>query len=90
MKKLLIGAFALSLAIAPAAEAILVILPELYASKFCKLRQAGLSIDDATKVAMSDSVVEGKSIKITYNGQEYDADVVQAHLAVKERCPDLL
>ena len=90
MKRLFILAVALFSAAAPVGASGLIILPNLYASEFCKLRKAGLSVEDATTVAMRASTIQGESTKVTYNGQEVDSDVLQAALAVSERCPSLL
>lgn len=90
MKRLLIIAAALFAVAAPVEAGDKVILPNLYSAEYCKLRRAGLSVKDATAVAVRASLVSGQSVKVTYNGEQVDSDVLQATLAVAERCPSLL
>lgn len=88
MKKLLIAAGALMLALP--VQAGTVILPNLYAREYCSLRELGVNSDEATRAAMMESTISGTPVKVTINGREYDHDVVKAARAVRARCPQFL
>ena len=90
MKKLFLAAAASLAVVAPAQASNMVILPNLYAREFCSLRQAGVSKEDATAVAVKEASIPGRPVKITYNGERIDADALQAAMAVSELCPSLL
>lgn len=87
MKSFLFTAVALLLT-APAAHAG-EILPNLYAKHYCDLRAIGVNTEDAVSAAVYKSYIRsGYSPKVRLaDGREIDADVVQAHLAAKQRCP---
>lgn len=87
MKKFIL---ALSFVFSPIAVNAGQVLPSLYASKFCEMRAAGLSKEDAAKVAMQDAYISsGQAAKVTWNGRLIDSDVLQASIAVVKKCPDL-
>lgn len=88
MKKLLLAALATTAFALPSQAGVL--LPNLYAREFCSMREMGASISDATKVAARASYVSGEAVKVTINGQEFDADVLQAARAAEELCPNLV
>tara|TARA_B100001063_G_scaffold172801_1_gene161905 strand:+ start:778 stop:1044 length:267 start_codon:yes stop_codon:yes gene_type:complete len=69
------------------AQAGSIILPNLFAREYCSMRDLGVNHDDALKVAVSESIIDGEPIKVTINGQTYDADVIKANRAAMERCP---
>ena len=71
----------------PASAADYVILPNLYASEYCGMRELGVDHAQAVEVAVNESIIRGTPIKVTINGKEYDADVVKANRAAVERCP---
>jgi hypothetical protein len=77
-----LSAFAL---VAPAQAGVL--LPQTYADQFCGLRDMGVDIDDAMRAATVGSMIDGTPVVVMLNGQEYDADVIQAGRAVSQRCP---
>lgn len=80
------GAAALALIAAPAQAA--TILPMLYASTYCELRDMGLSDDDARSAAMRQAMVPGDNwVTVTYNGKQTTSDVILSVRAVIERCP---
>lgn len=86
MKKLI---FALAFALSPIAVNAGEILPNIYAYKFCEMRAAGLSKNDAMKVAMDAAYVSStNSRKVFWNGQYVDADVLQTTIAVMKLCPE--
>ena len=76
------------LAVTPAAMAGQ-LMPNLYASEFCSLRDMGVSSDEARAAAISTAYVSSLPDlpQVTINGSKYDADVVQAYRAVSNRCP---
>jgi len=67
-----------------------IILPNLFATEFCSLREMGASNDEAMRAAVETSMVDGESVTITIGGEKYDRDVVQAYRAVQSRCPQYL
>ena len=82
--------FALGFVFSPIAVNAGQVLPNLYASKFCEMRAAGLSKEDATTVAMQEAYISsGYAAKVTWNGKLIDSDVLQASIAVVKKCPDL-
>ncbi len=83
----LIPAFLLGLA--PISQAA-VLLPNLYANEYCSLRAMGVNRDGAARAATKASIVSGDPVKVTINGKQMDADVVQAVREVKNLCPQYL
>jgi len=88
MKKLLLATLALTAIALPSQAGVL--LPNLYAREFCSMRSIGVSEEEAMRVATRASYIEGETIKVTIDGVQYDADVVQAMRATRERCPQYL
>ena len=88
IKSILLAATALTIAIP--AQAGLVILPNLYAREYCSLRALGISDDDASRAAMSESTIQGEPVKVTLNGRQVDLDVIKASQAVADRCPQYM
>ena len=68
------------------------ILPNLYAKEYCSMRELGVNEDESRAAAVAASYVSSLPDlpKVTINGKQYDADVVQAYRATNERCPHLL
>ena len=67
-----------------------IILPNLFATEFCSLREMGASNDEAMRAAVETSLVDGESVTITIGGEKYDRDVVQAYRAVQLHCPQYI
>ncbi len=88
MKKLLLATLALTAIALPSQAGVL--LPNLFAREFCSMRSMGVSEDEAMSVATTASYVEGEAIKVTIDGERYDADVIQAMRATRELCPQYL
>ena len=88
MKKLLLATLALTAIALPSQAGVL--LPNTYAREFCSMRSIGVSEEEAMRVATQASYVSGEAIKITIDGVQYDADVVQAMRATRERCPQYM
>jgi hypothetical protein len=88
MKKLLLATLALTAIALPSQAGVL--LPNTYAREFCSMRSIGVSEEEAMRVATRASYIEGETIKVTIDGVQYDADVVQAMRATRERCPQYL
>ena len=85
MKKLLILASALTFFALPLQAA--VILPSLFATEFCSLRDRGLSYDDAMDMAMKGALVEGTPKRVLFEGIMVDEDVLQSFEAMRNTCP---
>ena len=67
-----------------------VLLPNLFADEYCKMREAGVDDEGSMRWAVRQSMVEGKTITVTLkDGTTSDADVIAANAAAKERCYDL-
>ena len=88
MNKLLLSTLAAFAFIAPAQAGVL--LPNLYASEYCSMRDAGLSKGDSIRVATSAALIEGEPVIVERDGKKYDADVVQSSIAVAQLCPQHL
>jgi len=91
MKKIIAAAVLAATAFAsPAAEAYQ-LLPNLYAKTYCDLRKLGVSYSEALNAAMEVAIVsDGDSSYVTIDGKSQRLDVVQAAVAVTERCPGLM
>lgn len=63
------------------------LLPNLYAERYCSLRQIGVSREQAIGAAVKEYLVPGSAPQVTINGKIYDVDVVEAAAAVKRICP---
>lgn len=64
------------------------IMPMLYATKFCELRSIGVSKDDAIRGAIDYSYNKDlPSVKIKWQGQLVEADVLNAALETRKLCP---
>jgi hypothetical protein len=87
MKSILVSFAAFNIFSAPA-QAQYVILPHLYAEKYCILRYAGASYEDAIKAAISESMVTGTRNNVTINGKVYGTDIIEATNAVQRKCPE--
>ena len=88
MKKLLLATLAITAIAIPAQAGVL--LPNLFAREFCSMRSMGVSEDEAMTVATRASIVSGEAVKVTIDGEQYDADVLQALRAANERCPQFM
>ena len=67
------------------------ILPNLYASKFCELRAAGVDYEGAMQVATrSASVDDDNWVMVTAWGKSRRSDIVESVLAVEKLCPRLM
>jgi len=68
------------------------LMPNLYASEYCSMRELGVSKEESRRVAVSASYVASlpNLPQVTINGEQYDADVIQAYRETNERCPHLL
>ena len=88
MKKFI---FALTLILSPCAANARQILPYLYASKFCELSAAGVDLNDARKIAITESITSsGSSVQINYQGKKINSDALQAAIAVSKMCPQYM
>ena len=64
------------------------ILPNVFAARFCELRSIGVSKDDAMTAAFRDSVIDGQAPQVKLsNGSTIGSDVVLSFNAVQRRCP---
>ena len=79
------------MAVAPAAMAGQ-LMPNLYASEYCSMRELGVSKAEARRSAVSTAYVSSLPDlpQVTIDGKQYDTDVIQAYRAVKSRCPHYL
>lgn len=88
MKKFI---FALTLILSPCAANAKQILPYLYASKFCELAAAGVDLNDARKIAITESFISGgSSVQVNYQGKKINSDALQAAIAVSKMCPQYM
>ena len=62
-------------------------LPNLFAREYCTMRSYGVSHDQALEVAVRESAIDGTPVRVTIDGEEYDADVIKANRTALERCP---
>jgi hypothetical protein len=85
MKKFI---FALTFILAPCAVNAGQLLPNLYAFEFCKMRAAGLSVQDSMRVATEEAYISsGEAVKVTWHGKLVDSDILQAMIAISKLCP---
>lgn len=79
------------MAVAPAAMAGQ-LMPNLYASEYCSMRELGVSKAEARRAAVSSAYVSSLPDlpDVTIEGSTYSTDVVQAYRAVQSRCPHYL
>jgi len=88
MKKFI---FALTLIFSPCVANAGQLLPYLYASKFCELAAAGVDLDDARKIAITEAMISGgSSLQVNYNGRLINADSLRAAIAVSKMCPEYM
>ena len=88
MKKFIL---ALTLILSPCAANAGKILPYLYASKFCELAAAGVDLNDARKIAITESTISsGSSVQVNYQGKKVNSDILQAVIAVSKKCPQYM
>ena len=68
------------------------IMPNLYASEYCSMRNLGVNAREARTAAVAASYVSSlpDMPQVTIGGEKFDADVVQAMRAVESRCPQYL
>ena len=86
--KFALSAFAFAFAFIPAQAFSGQILPSLYAAKFCELRTIGVSVEDSIKAATDYSYVSGTdSLKLKWNNQLVNADILNAVLQTNKLCP---
>ena len=64
-----------------------ILLPNLYAREFCEMRAAGVDYDGASSWAVRQSMISGDPIRVRIGDEMYDADVIAANRAVRDRCP---
>jgi len=85
MKKFIVSlALILSPCVANAGQ----LLPYLYASKFCELAAAGVDLNDARIIAITEATVSsGSSVQVNYHGAKVNSDALQAAIAVSKMCP---
>jgi hypothetical protein len=83
--------FALTLIFSPCVANAEQLLPYLYASKFCELAAAGVDLNDARKIAITEATVSsGSSVQVNYHGTKVNADTLQAAIAVSKMCPQYM
>lgn len=82
---ILAAAAAALTSVAPASAAVL--LPNLFAKSYCEMRAMGADHDGSLKWAVGESIIDGEPVKVTINGEVYDADVIAANRAAMDRCP---
>ena len=85
MNKLLLSTLAAFALVAPAQAGVL--LPNLYAAEYCSLRDMGVDSMGARRAATDAALIDGTPIKVMRNGEQVDADVLQAVRAVVRLCP---
>ena len=68
------------------------LMPNLYASEFCSMRELGVSKAEARRAAVATAYVSSLPDlpDVTIDGSSYSTDVVRAMRAVNSRCPHLL
>lgn len=68
------------------------LMPNLYASEYCSMRELGVNKEDARRAAVSAAYVASlpDMPMVTIDGESYGADTVRAYRETKERCPHLL
>lgn len=64
------------------------ILPNLYASMYCSLRQSGVSKQEAIDAAVAESMIKERVAYVTVNGKQIGSDVIIAAKAVRALCPE--
>jgi len=83
--------FALTLILSPCVANAGQLLSYLYASKFCELAAAGVDLNDARKIAITEATVSsGSSVQVNYHGTKLNSDVLQAAIAVSKMCPQYM
>lgn len=88
MKKLIVS---LALIFSPCTANAGQLLPYLYASKFCELAAAGVDLNDARKIAITESIISsGSSVQVNYQGKKIKSDTLQAAIAVSKMCPQYM
>lgn len=63
------------------------ILPNLYAEQYCRLRQIGVSRQEAINAAINENMVPGRPSQVTIDGKLYSVDVIESAAAVERLCP---
>ena len=63
------------------------LLPNLYAERYCNLRNTGVSRKEAIDVAVRENLVPGESAQVTIQGKVYSIDIIDASNSVKLLCP---
>ena len=66
------------------------LLPNLYAERYCSLREIGVAREQAIGAAIKEYLVPGTAPQVVINGKTYAVDVVEAAIAVKRICPAYL
>ena len=86
--KAVLATAVLSVAFVPGVQAG-VILPNLYAREYCSFRRMGVSVDEAMTAATNASYVDNgeTAVKVTIDGEQYDADVLRALQTARKLCP---
>lgn len=88
--RLLISTFAAITTFAAPAFASQVILPNLYADKYCTLRRVGVQKDEAMTAAIKEASIPGEQNRVMVNGKSIGVDVIAAVEAVTRLCPEML
>lgn len=91
MTRTLITALILSLSTITPARAY-TILPHLYASTYCQLRQSGADRQGAMGAATRSAILTTVNdwVWLTVNGQQVRSDFYQAAIQINNRCPGYL
>ena len=77
--------------LAPAVEAGILVMPNLFAREYCEFRELGYGRRDSIKAAMDAASYEGNPTLITRkDGSETSVDTVRAVSAIADRCPEYL
>jgi hypothetical protein len=67
------------------------IIPEIYASSYCSLRNIGVTRDDAIDLATKRSIdINGTSTRVNVRGRWTDSDIAEAIGMVSRSCPQYL
>ena len=64
-----------------------VILPSIFATEFCSLRDRGLGYKDSLEMAAKGAMIEGEPKRVLFHGVLVDDDVLKAYEAAKIICP---
>ena len=88
MKKLLLATLALASFATPSQAGVLI--PDMYAQKFCTSRLEGKSINESMETATRYAYTEGEEVKVMFHGVEVDKDVIDSLTAARQLCPQYM